>query len=317
MIYLCVDGGQTKTAVSLLTEDGRPLESWKEEPLTTPSKPGAADDLRAVVRRACEELGRRLARRSAEPPEAACFSLSGYLERADGAPPTAGEVRVPVSALVGETVAEFFPGMARVHTIPDYVGNWAAATGGEPGIIVLSGGGTVAYGRDASGNSLRVGGWGHLLGDEGSGYWIGLEAIRAALRSWAGTARKTELEEALMTEFRVEEDRQLIEKVYSGDVPDAEIAGFVPLVDSLAERGDDVAAGILDAAASHMVGMGAAMLAGLGELPVHLSGGVFRAASMEERFRRLLREVGHEVQVFPRSVEPSEGIFLIARGGIL
>lgn len=230
MSYLCVDGGQTKTAVSLLDEDGRTVESWKEGPLTTPSKPGAADNLRAVVRRACEELERRLERRPAEVPEAACFSLSGYLERADGTPPTAGEGRVPVPSLVGETVGEYFPGMARVHTIPDYVGNWAAATRGEPGIMVLSGGGTVAYGRDASGNSLRVGGWGHLLGDEGSGYWIGLEAIRAALRSWAGTAPRTALEESLMTKFRVDEDRQLIEKVYSGDIPDAEIAGLVPLV---------------------------------------------------------------------------------------
>lgn len=317
MSYLCVDGGQTKTEASLLDEDGLTVESWKEGPLTTPSKPGAADDLRAVVRRACEELERRLTRRSLAPPEAACFSLTGYLERADGAPPTAVEGRVPVPALVEETVVEHFPEMARVHTIPDYVGNWAAATGGAPGIMVLSGGGTVAYGRDASGKSLRVGGWGHLLGDEGSGYWIGLEAIRAALRSWAGTAPKTDLEEALTTKFRVGEDRQLIEKVYSGDIPDAEIAGLVPLVDSLAERGDDVAARILGAAAAHLAGMGAAMLAGLGELPVHLSGGVFRAAGMEERFRRLLREAGHGAEVFPRSVEPSEGILLIAKGGAL
>ena len=54
----------------------------------------------------------------------------------------------------------------------------------------------MAYGRTASGASLRVGGWGHLLGDEGSGYWIGLEAIKAALKSWAGVIPPTMLEAA-------------------------------------------------------------------------------------------------------------------------
>jgi len=317
MGYLCVDGGQTKTGVYLLDGEGETVESWREEPLTTPSRPGAADNLRAVVRRTCEELKRRLERRSSGVLEAACFSLTGYLERADGSPVAAGENRVPVPSLVEETVVEHFPEIARVHTIPDYVGNWAAATGGKPGIMVLSGGGTVAYGCDASGASLRVGGWGHLLGDEGSGYWIGLKALKAALRSWAGTIPNTELEEMLMTRFGIEDDRQLIEKVYSGEVSEAEIAGLVPLVDSLAGQGDEASVEILDEAAAHLVGMAVAILVRFGELPVHLSGGVFRAASMEERFGRLLREAGHVAEVLPRSVEPSEGIFLIAKGGIL
>lgn len=316
MSYLCVDGGQTKTAVSLLDAEGKTIESWREGPLTTPSKPGAADNLRAVVRGACEELRRRLARLPAEAPEAACFSLTGYLEHAGGAADSAREGQVPVPSLVGETLAGYFPEIVRVHTVPDYVGNWAAATGGGAGIMILSGGGTVAYGRDASGGSLRVGGWGHLLGDEGSGYWIGLAALKAVLRSWAGIIPKTGLEGPLMDRFLVDDDRRLIEKVYSGEISEAEISGLVPLVDSLAGQGDDASAGILDEAAAHLVGMGVAMLAGLGELPIYLSGGVFRAASMEERFRRLLREAGHAAEVLPRSVEPSEGIFLIAKGGV-
>jgi len=73
---------------------------------------------------------------------------------------------------------------------PDYVGNWAAATAGEPAIMVLSGGGAVAYGRDASGHSARSGGWGHLLGDEGSGYWIGLEAIKMVFRAHDGMVQR-------------------------------------------------------------------------------------------------------------------------------
>ncbi len=163
MSYLCVDGGQTKTTVLLSNENGEPIHSWEVGPLTTPSKPGATDNLRRVVRGVCEEARQSVESRSHGYPEAACFSLTGYLE---------GDEQIP--ALVQEETQRILPNIERVHTVPDYVGSWAAATRGEPGIIVISGGGAVAYGRNVSGVSLRVGGWGHLLGDEGSGYWIGL-----------------------------------------------------------------------------------------------------------------------------------------------
>lgn len=316
MNYLCVDGGQTKTDVSLLDEEGRTIESWQEGSLTTPSKPGATDNLHDVIRSACGESKRRLESESAEPLQAACFSLTGYLEHYSGlaTPVEEGGVRIP--ELVEKTARRYLPVVQTVHTIPDYVGNWAAATRGEPGIVLLSGGGTVAYGRNEAGDSLRVGGWGHLLGDEGSGYWIGLTAIKMALRSQAGILPKTELEMLLERRFRVEEDRQILEKTYSGTISDGEIADLVPLVDALAREGDAVASAILDEAADYLVKMGAAMLEGLGELPIHLSGGVFNSAGIEECFRRGLREAGYSTEVLSRSVEPAEGIFLIAKGEI-
>jgi N-acetylglucosamine kinase-like BadF-type ATPase len=138
MSYLCVDGGQTKTTVYLLDGEGKTIESWKEGPLTTPSKPGAADNLRLVVRSLCEELRRR----SSDTPQAACFSLTGYHE---------GDELLPL--LVRGEVRKVVPNLEKVHVVPDYVGNWAAATPREPGIMVLSGGGVVAYGCDASGDS--------------------------------------------------------------------------------------------------------------------------------------------------------------------
>ena len=234
MSYLCVDGGQTKTAVSLLDEEGKTLESWREGPLTTPSKPGAADNLRAVVRSACEELGRRLQRSGGAPPQGACLSLTGYHEGDEFVPP-----------LVKEEVRRVVPGLERIHVIPDYVGNWAAATAGEPAIMILSGGGAVAYGRDASGHSARSGGWGHLLGDEGSGYWIGLEAIKVVFRAHDGMVPKTTLEAEMMQRFEVAHVRDLMNKVYSGGISEPEIAGLVPLVDALARRGDETSMRII------------------------------------------------------------------------
>jgi N-acetylglucosamine kinase-like BadF-type ATPase len=301
--YLCVDGGQTKTAVVLLDDEGVRIHAWQTRPLTTPSRPGAIDDLRLIVRGLAEELRRRLARDGSQPPEVACFSLTGYLE---------GDELVP--STVSEEVRRILPETEKIRTVPDYVGNWAAATRGESGIVVISGGGAVAYGRTASGDSLRVGGWGHLLGDEGSGYWIGLEAIKAALRSWAGIIPKTALETRVMEALGAEDDRQVLGRVYSGSFSEAEIAGLVLLVASLASN-DELSDRILDEAAYHLASMAEAVQKRLGELPIYLSGGVFGAATMPERFERALVRLGRDTTIMTVVPDPLDGVFLIARKG--
>ncbi|MGH3148112.1 MAG: BadF/BadG/BcrA/BcrD ATPase family protein, partial [Rubrobacter sp.] len=243
MSYVCVDGGQTKTAVFVLDETGECLSSWEQGPLTTPSRPGALEKFRSMVRDVCQRSSRGIedAERTPSIPQSMCFSLTGYLE---------GDRRIP--ALVEEEARKVLPGVERVHTIPDYVGNWAAATSGEPGVVVISGGGAVAYGRNEDGVSLRVGGWGHVLGDEGSGYWIGLQAIKAAMGSWSGVSGETSLEEAVMQRFDATTDLDLINCVYSGEASDADIAKLVPLVVDHARDGDGVSDDILDWAAHHL-----------------------------------------------------------------
>jgi N-acetylglucosamine kinase-like BadF-type ATPase len=257
-----------------------------------------------MVRGLAEELRRRLARDGGQPPEVACFSLTGYLE---------GDELVP--STVSEEVRRVLPETEKIRTVPDYVGNWAAATRGEPGIVVISGGGAVAYGRTALGDSLRVGGWGHLLGDEGSGYWIGLEAIKAALRSWAGIIPKTALETRVMEALGAEDDRQVLGRVYSGSFSEAEIAGLVLLVASLA-RNDELSDRILDEAAYHLASMAEAVQKSLGELPIYLSGGVFGAATMPERFERALVGLGRDTTIMTVVPDPLDGVFLIAREGL-
>jgi N-acetylglucosamine kinase-like BadF-type ATPase len=303
--YLCVDGGQTKTAVVLLDDDGVRVHAWQTRPLTTPSRPGAIDNLRLMVRGLAEELRRRLARDGSQPPEVACFSLTGYLE---------GDELVP--STVREEMRQVLPETEKIQTVPDYVGNWAAATRGEPGIMVISGGGAVAYGRTALGDSLRVGGWGHLLGDEGSGYWIGLEAIKAALRSWAGIIPNTALETRVMETLGAENDRQVLSKVYSGSFSEAEIADLVLLVASLSSNNDELSNRILDEAAYYLASMAATVRKRLGELPIYLSGGVFGAATMPERFVRSLAGFGWETTVMTVVPDPLDGVFLIAREGL-
>jgi len=306
LTYLCVDGGQTKTAVVLMDEGGREVEAWQAGPLTTPSKPGAMENLRAVVRGIAGELGRRTRKSLQDPPEAACFSLTGFMEGDDAIP-----------SVIREEIEKALPGGDRIHVVPDYVGNWAAATGGEPGVIVISGGGSVAYGRAGSGQALRIGGWGHVLGDEGSGFWIGLEAIKATLKSRAGVIPETALGACVMREFGTQDERHVIREVYSASFSEAEIAGLVPLVASLSQEGDAAATRILDEAAGHLSEIVRAVMRRLGDLPVYPSGGVFRAPTMRDRFEKALKRSGDEVEVKDTvNADPLDGVFLIARWGI-
>ncbi len=304
-MYLCVDGGQTKTAIVLFQADGVRIHAWETRPLTTPSRPGAVDNLRLVVRGLAEELHQKLESSGSASPEVACFSLTGYLE---------GDEIVP--SIVREEMKRCLPETENVQTVPDYLGNWAAATRGEPGIVVISGGGAVAYGRTARGDSLRVGGWGHLLGDEGSGYWIGLEAIKVTLQSWAGMMPKSPLEAHVMETLGAEDDRQVLSRVYSGSFSEVEIAGLVVLVARLARDGDETAERILEEAARHLAGMVEAVQRRLGELPIYVSGGVFGVATMPERFERSLAASGRDAQVMIVVPDPLEGVFLIAKGGL-
>lgn len=304
MIYLCVDGGQTKTDVFLLSAEGVQLESWKEAPLLYPSRPEGEARLRGVVRRTCEELKRRLAGKSKDIHLSMCFSLTGYHE---------GDEYTP--ALVREEVQTVFTGFERAYTIPDYVGNWFAATKGTAGIVIIAGGGAVAYGRNADSVSLRTGGWGHLLGDEGSGYWIGLQAVKATLKSDHEMIEKTALTEKVMRTFGVDGELALLRQVYSGSIREDDFAALTPVVVSAAEEGDEVANQILDGAADHLSQMTTRMIDGLGNLPIHLSGGVFRVPAMQERFSKQLSSKLKRVEIVAGFAEPVNGLLLAAKGG--
>lgn len=113
-----------------------------------------------------------------------CVALAGYY------PPWHAEE-------VQAAVAGILPGVP-VGVVPDLVAGWAGATGGEPGIVLTVGTGAVAYGRDARGRAARAGGWGPLMGDEGGGYWIGVEVLRAVSRALDGRGPSTALTQAIL-----------------------------------------------------------------------------------------------------------------------
>jgi N-acetylglucosamine kinase-like BadF-type ATPase len=224
------------------------------------------------------------------------FLLSG-----DGVPRMAALARAARPAAVGIGV----PGIARepgaaaafaaavseacrvpARVAPDATVAWLGAFLGSPGIVVIAGTGSVAVGG-SPGALQRVGGHGHLLGDEGGGYWIGRMALRAALAAAEGTGPPTRLGDALTQAAGASLD-ELIPRVQRAAADRTVLAGFAPVVGSCAGNpdGDAVARTIIAEAAAALARLAAALRQRLGDLPVAGVGGVFALPSLWAAFQQ-------------------------------
>jgi N-acetylglucosamine kinase-like BadF-type ATPase len=136
--------------------------------------------------------------------------------------------------------------------VNDVVAAWAAATGARPGVGAISGTGSNVFGVGPDGRAWRVGGWGHLLGDEGSGYWLGTESIKAALRDREASGPETALSEAALEFFAVPSIEALASHVYAKPLTKGEIAAFATEAARIAAGGDTVARELYERGASEL-----------------------------------------------------------------
>jgi N-acetylglucosamine kinase-like BadF-type ATPase len=167
------------------------------------------------------------------------------------------------------------------------------ATAGEPGIIVIAGTGSIAFGRDAEGRMARAGGWGYIFGDEGGGFDIARRALRAALQYEEGWGPQTSLRDLLAGSAGVSSANELMHGFY-GDLHREEIAALAEMVHAAAAQGDTVAQNILRDAAAQLAWYVKGVYGNLfpaGEVvPVAYIGGVFRSAFLRERFVQEIQE---------------------------
>ncbi len=119
-------------------------------------------------------------------------------------------------------------------------------TMGNPGAVLISGTGSMACGIDAEGVYHTAGGWGQVLGDEGSAYHMALKGIKAALHAYDGLSEPTQLSARVMKFFDLGKMSDIIDKIYNPPVEKSAIAAFAPEVESAADEGDTVAMGILE-----------------------------------------------------------------------
>jgi N-acetylglucosamine kinase-like BadF-type ATPase len=265
VFVLGVDGGGTKTEACLAgvrTDGSLEILGQAQAGPGNPRAagfPAATEALRQAMAQALHQ-----ARIRAEQVEAVCLAVAGA-GRDD-----------EQQRLAAQLAPLGFSGPWKfVH---DGWAALAAAFADTVGIAVISGTGSFAFGRNMSGTHSRAGGWGFLLGDEGSGYQLAVAALRSVARAADGRGSPTQLTAALLTACQLSEPSQLIGYVHHPDVDRECLARLAPLVLQTARDGDPAAEWLVRHAATELVDLIALLVDRLGfplrDFPLGLAGGM-------------------------------------------
>jgi N-acetylglucosamine kinase-like BadF-type ATPase len=223
----------------------------------------------------------------------------------------------PDDAVVVRGIMKRIGYKARVLVVNDALVALEAGVPGQPGVVIISGTGSICYGRNSRGEAARSGGWGYVLGDEGSGYWIGRAALRAVLREADERGPKTALTPLLLEHFGVDRAQNVIHQVYHTNLKPAAIGALARCVHAAYLHGDQVAVGILRGAANELEAAAlsvARRLQLVGEpFAFILAGGIFRAVPwLQEELARRLPVVARGASVQLLDKEPATGAVALA-----
>lgn len=184
-----------------------------------------------------------------------------------------------------------------VRVITDAEAALAAAFGSESGIVVISGTGSIAWGQDKTGRVMRSGGYGYILGDEGSGFWIGREALRRCLDGFH-RGEDLPLAEKICGLWDIDDVYQSVSVVYNDEKPAFKAGQLTPVVFEEAESGDQTCREILSAAASELMKL-ADNVAHAGDFnqPVNLcfSGSVAQKLQKKDYFDEMVSAVNYNL----------------------
>ncbi|MBL7080078.1 ATPase [Candidatus Bathyarchaeota archaeon] len=293
---LGVDGGGSRTRCVIASLSGHILARGSGGP-SNPLTAGfdcAAEAIQAAV----EEASRRCGINSFE---ASVMGLAGT-ERASA-----------MESLVARLTLH---DLGNLKIIGDAQVALAGATGCRPGVVVISGTGSIAYGENDAGETARAGGWGWRLGDEGSGYDIGNRALIAALRDHDGRGPATLLTEKIRGVLGLGDLDELVDLTYRGNMGSEEVAALAGLAGEAAGEGDNVALRILEGAGVELGIAASAVIRRLGltgGFKLGLVGGVFNLGplirmSLERSVRRTAPNCVISLPRFP----PEVGAALLA-----
>ncbi|MBI5155245.1 hypothetical protein HZA57_08405 [Candidatus Poribacteria bacterium] len=229
-IVLGVDGGGTKTNAAIFREDGTVLARGTFGSSNRHSNPPEA--VRAVLTGLAESLLHD-AGIEAKDLSAACLGMAGCDSEPD-------------RRAIEEAIRPALAPATRLLVANDAVVAMRALLGRLHGMLLIAGTGSICLGfNERTGETARCGGWGHLLADEGSGYAIGLAAMRAVVQQADGRGQKTSLTDRVLSRLGLAEPRGLLGFVYGEAGTKTNVAALSRLVIEECEKGDGVAALIL------------------------------------------------------------------------
>ncbi|MEW6610659.1 MAG: BadF/BadG/BcrA/BcrD ATPase family protein [Patescibacteria group bacterium] len=301
--YLGIDGGGSSTTSAIADEKGNVVGTGEAGP-SLYKVVGMKVAMGNIQKAICD--AERTSRRHISSYTSAVFGLSGVDSMQDW------------QVLSREIFRHFKKKTGdRFRVVNDVVIALAAGTDEPFGAAVIAGTGSNAYAAGPKGEAY-AGGLGSLLSDEGSAYAIGVDTLRAAVKSFDGRGRRTLLESLVRRRMGVRHMRHAVDVVYSPSFDKTMVAGIAPLCVRAAQRGDAVARGIITHAASELSLMACAVIRKVGlasrVFDLVLWGGVFGAGNMLLRsFNKSVLLIAPHARIKLLHQSPCRGALRIAR----
>ena len=288
-----IDAGGTKTVGLLADESGKVLSKSISGGANLLTKGELA--VEKVLFDVIESL------EAPEPLAALCLGIAGVGQ------PGADQVIRDVLRRLGQRQP--------VRVVNDALVALVAGAPSGIGIVVVAGTGSIAYGVDPDGHEARSGGWGYLLGDEGSAFWLGHYAVRHAIRAADGRGVATTLYPLICDKLGVSDPNELVKWFYDQELSRNRVADLASLVETASVDGDEAAETLMDQAAKHLASAARAVANHLkfpDRHPVVLAGGAFKACpSLSPRVESLLDDLP-QVEVKLLEVDPAVGAVTLA-----
>jgi N-acetylglucosamine kinase-like BadF-type ATPase len=293
-LYLGIDAGGTKTDCAV--SNGAELlgqATGASCKLARVGKERGRENLQSVIRQATQAAGV-----AASTIQHVCIGMSGAS-------------LAEAVQWAQQTIRELIPD-STIYVAGDHVIAHRAAFGTSPGVLVISGTGSIAFGRNQSGETARAGGWGPNVSDEGSAFWVGREAVTAALHAFDFGNANGLL--ATIAECWKVAPEEVIRMANASEPRFPELAG--PVVNA-AEQGDDTARAIMERAGQALAGLASAVIKRLwpsgGVVPVALAGGVLQGSPLvRHAFREAMKAEQPQAAVSFAFVRPVLGALEIA-----
>ncbi|GAA0368330.1 N-acetylglucosamine kinase [Bacillus horti] len=282
MYIIGIDGGGTKTTGAVANIEGSILASVT----VGPTNPNSMEQ--SYIKAQFEKLFVHLADQIPNLFQHTLACFAGV----------AGADRPSNKQLLTETLTELLPSQTKIGIDNDAVNALFSGSLGEPGVVNIAGTGSICFGINDEGKRQRVGGWGYLLGDPGSGYAIGRAACIAFYHAVDGRGKETLLSQLILEHFEVSSPYELLEHIYDMERSRTVISSVTKLVFLAADQGDKIAIQILKQAAVDMAEQMDSLVSQLYAhkastdftVPVVLAGGIYQRSDwflpiIQEQFR--------------------------------
>jgi len=296
MPVIGIDAGGTRTVAILADDDARVLGEARGSGANLHSEGEAG------VERVLRDL---LASLAASNPGVSVAAIGAGI---------AGVARTEEVAVIRRVLDRILPGVPAV-VVSDALVALEAGTRRGAAIVLISGTGSIAYGRDQHGQAARAGGWGYLLGDEGSGYWLGRNALRCVVRAADGRGRQTSLTPRVLAHYGVSTPQELVQSIAGPGTRPSAIAQLAGLVGDAALEGDALARHLIDRGGEELASAAesVARRLSLTTAPLWLAGGTLLGVhALRDAVVRELAKSVPELVPAPLAVDPALGAVYLA-----